>query len=342
MRFILIACFSLFLTTGFGQTKNLVTERILYTVRFDDSSGKDKGHYQHLDSKTKNKLIDQICDLVYEGKLPINTYWGETVAELPREGGFYAYNPNKRFKKNDSLTQHLDTANLNRDFDISIYRYLLNSLSFLEKWFYNSETNQFSKEVNGVILFHDRVPQYRRFTSDYVPFNDSTKNYYDEKNLLVRNIIYDVEVSRNEQNKTEEFNWWLNFLEPSRREKLFTIFTRKALKDSTEKRYLNRFYPDYPFAKIYPENDNIYYGRFHEEHNNCFQNRTKEFLMAHFFELEDWTTVRKLRFHENWYFDAEELRFEKKVLGIGMIVDKYNEEGKVIGDTCLVYYKMNP
>jgi hypothetical protein len=34
-------------------------------------------------------------------------------------------------------------------------------------------------------------------------------------------------------------------------------------------------------------------------------------------------------------------RFEKKVLGVGMIVDTFSDDGKKTGEKCLVYYKLN-
>ena len=68
---------------------------------------------------------------------------------------------------------------------------------------------------------------------------------------------------------------------------------------------------------------------------------TPEKIQARSYELADWTTIKKIRFHEEWYFDPNKLRFEKKVLGVGMIVDTYNDAGKKTGEKCLVYYKLN-
>ena len=64
-------------------------------------------------------------------------------------------------------------------------------------------------------------------------------------------------------------------------------------------------------------------------------------IQACCFELSDWTTVKAIRFNETWYFDSEKFRFEKKVLGIGLIVNTFNDTGQVTGEKCVVYLKLN-
>ena len=68
---------------------------------------------------------------------------------------------------------------------------------------------------------------------------------------------------------------------------------------------------------------------------------TDEMIQAISYELANWTTIKKLRFNEEWYFDPFRLQFEKKVLGIGIIVDTFNDKGKRNGEKCLIYYKLN-
>lgn len=41
--------------------------------------------------------------------------------------------------------------------------------------------------------------------------------------------------------------------------------------------------------------------------------------------------INKIRFLEEWYIDKEKLNFEKKVIGIALVIDKYDEEGNIIG-----------
>ena len=43
----------------------------------------EQGFYCHLDSLTKSKIINRICDLIYDKKLKVACYWGERIGGLP-------------------------------------------------------------------------------------------------------------------------------------------------------------------------------------------------------------------------------------------------------------------
>lgn len=109
------------------------------------------------------------------------------------------------------------------------------------------------------------------------------------------------------------------------------------------------FKPQYPFDSVINRSpyvnkglSELYYGRTNWYSSDPLMfGMTDEKIQACCFELSDWRTVIKIRFHEKWYFDEKELRFEKKVLGIGMIVNTYNDKGEITGEKSLVYYKLN-
>jgi len=209
MRTLLTILFSLILFEVSGQTDNQVTERIIYTVRFDDKSAKENGLYNHLDSLTKSKLINQICDLAYSGKLKLARYWGEHVRALPN---YYSIVGDHLlpyyFFRNDTLRYRYNSPPYNDQTSESIkrdeyfYRYLVNSLSFQEQWYFDRNKNIFTKKVDGVILFEDKYTHNIGMTENYyTALNDTTPNEYTPKYLIAKEIIYDVPVTKPDSEK---------------------------------------------------------------------------------------------------------------------------------------------
>lgn len=149
--------------------------------------------------------------------------------------------------------------------------------------------------------------------------------------------------------KRDDNNWWYNYLEASKREKFFRMITDKALGNTSPT--INVYKGTYPYSIQITKDpimfsglglDTIFHGRSRwYDSDPLMSGMTENKIQACCFELADWTTITKIRFHEEWYFDPNKLRFEKKVLGIGMIVDTFNDEGVKTGERCLVYYKLN-
>ena len=351
MKHILTIILSLYILTVSGQTDNQITERIIYTVRFDDKTGKENGLYQHLDAVTKKQIINEICDLVYQGKLGTCNYWGDKIGELPDYFRIEKLANRLDFKWNDSIIYHpKSTKKLDNDTrDGKVYRYLINSLSFQEQWYFDKTTNQFTKKINGVILFQDKYTHnVGMWCSNYVPLNDTSKNEYNPKFLVAKNIIYDVPITKTDKENCNDYNWWHNYIEASKREKFLDLLTNKALYDTITP--LQVYKPVFPFDSLMPRSPYffntglslLYHGRANWYSSDPLVfGMTDEKIQACCFELSDWTTVKAIRFHEDWYFDNEKLRFEKKVLGIGLIVNTFNDKGQITGDKCLVYYKIN-
>jgi hypothetical protein len=350
IKFILSFFITLSVSTTLGQDiKDLVTERVIYTVRLDDTTKTNESHFP---SNNKKDIINTLCDLVHHGKLDANSYWGE-IGGIPS-----TYRPLREkfvkmyFFRNDSLKYDPDSLPYeNRTIgphrNDYVYRYLINSLSFNEKWYFDEETNTFTKKVAGVFLVQDEYTHNIGMKeSYYLPLNDTNTNNYDRSNLLSETIIYDVPITKENQENCSDYNWWHNYLEASNREKLLSLLTYKALRDTITG--IDVYVPTYPFDSLLKREkyvnhgiNKIYYGR-----SNWYSGDPLMFGMTNLkiqaccTELSDWTTVRKIRFHEEWYFDSVDLRFEKKVLGIGLIVDTYNEEGEITGEECLVYYEL--
>lgn len=348
--FILIIFLTFSISTTTGQNiEDLVTERIIYTVPLDDTT---KGNESDFLTDKKQDIINILCDLVYQGKLDANSYWGD-IGGIPstfrplREKFVKMY-----FFRNDSLKYDPDSLPYeNRTIgphrNNYVYRYLINSLSFNEKWYFDEKTNTFTKRIAGVFLIQDEYTHNMGMKeSYYLPLNDTTSNNYSSSNLLSETIIYDVPITKEKQENCSDYNWWHEYLEASKRENLLNLLTYKALRDTVAG--IKVYAPIYPFDSLLNREkyvnhgiNNIYYGR-----SNWYSGDPLMFgmtdlkIQACCTELSDWTTVRKIRFHEQWYFDSVNLKFEKKVLGIGLIVDNYNEEGEVTGQECLVYYKL--
>ena len=353
LKIILFTHFYLTNVCAIAQTENLVTQRILYTVRLDNNEHKEGGFYNHLDSLTRTHLINQICDLIYERKLMTSYYWGEEVGGLPNYSPVGENKSKYYFKRNDTIRHKYNLppygnktmSDVTRD--NYVYRYLINSLSFYEKWYFDINTNIFSKRVTGIILFEDKYTQNIGQTCNYfVALNDTTTNEYNSKYLVAKNIIYDVPVSKGDT-IFNEYNWWHNYIEASKRERLFNIFQFKALDDTILP--FRTFAGKFPYDSLITKTKyiNVGLGELFYGRSNWYASdpllfgMTDEKIQARSFQLSDWTTIKKLRFHEEWFFDPNKFRFEKKVLGIGMIVDTFNDDGKKTGEKCLVYYKLN-
>ena len=325
----------------YSQDSKLITDRILYTVRLDSNTQKEGGFYQHLDSSIKKKLINQLCKLAYEGIVTAYTYYGDTIGALP-------YVPLRKEQAKRYFEDDSTVYNPKPERDNKIYRDLINSLSFFEEWYFDPESNRLSKKIYGIVLFQDTYTQNIGMRCNYyLSLNTRDSNSFNPENIIVRNIIYDVPITRTESEKKNDYNWWYNYLEPSKRERFLDKLTYKAIEDTVLP--LKVYKPEYPYDSLMNRGKysnvgllELYYGRSNWNASDpLLSGMTDEKILACCFQLDDWTTVRKIRFHEEWYFDPNKLTFEKKVLGIGLIVDVYNEEGKVIGDKCLVYYKMN-
>jgi hypothetical protein len=344
----------LFAGKSVGQrTNDLITERIIYTVNFSDSSFSENPFYNLLEKSKKDKLINTLCDLVFEGQIPANSYWGE-IGYLPS-----TFNTLRKqfvdmyFFRNDTIKYDPEKAPYKTNWtgghrDNYVYRYLINSLSFNEEWYFNSKSNTFKKKVKGVFLTQDEYTHNKGMkTSYYLPLNDSVKNQYKTASIITETIIYDVPITHFNQEQCDDNNWWHNYLEASKREKLLNTLTYKALNDTVHN--INVFSPNYPFDSLMERGKysnqglgKIYYGRSDWYSGDPLMfGMTPLKIQACCTELSDWTTVRKIRFHEKWYFNIENLNFEKKVIGIGLIVNSYADNGDIIGEKCLVYYRLN-
>jgi len=355
MKILIIVPTILFYITVFAQNENQITELILYTVRLDDNSKKENRFYNCLDSTTKNDLINKFCDLAYNSKLKIFPYSGESIGRRAycfdeitenKQKEYFFRNDTIRYKYDNLPYQDITISDIKRD--NYFYRYLVNSLSFQEKWYFNKAKNVFSKKVEGVILFEDMYTHNVGMKCNYyLSLNDTTPNKYNIKYLIAKNIIYDVPITKFDTEKCNETNWWHNYLEASKRERFLDLLTYKALDDTIAP--LQAYQPIFPYDSIIQRGEyentglsNLYYGRSEWRYSDPLMfGMTEQKILACCYELSDWTTVRKIRFNEEWYFDYNEYRFEKKVLGIGLIVDTYNEKGQVNGNKCLVYYKLN-
>ncbi len=350
-----ILTFILILIVGnaMGQNLNdLVTERIIYTVRLNDTTQTEEEFYNYLDSPKKADIVNMLCDLVLNGQITASRYWGEQVGSLPDYNNTVgAHLVKNYFKWDESIKFVPNTSNSETSIrtkrDNQVYRYLINSLSFQEEWYFNTESNELTKRVNGVILYQDEYTHNIGMkVSHYLPLNDTTDNEYKQENLLAPDIIYDVPVTKTDTEYCSDFNWWHNYLEASKREKFFNVLTYKALRDTVAP--FEIYKPEYPFDSLMERSpyintglSKIYYGRSNWYSSDPLMfGMTDKKIMACCFELSNWTTVRKIRFHEEWYFNKKDVRFEKKVKGIGLIVNTYNEEGQVNGEKCLVYYKL--
>ncbi|MBI1286112.1 MAG: hypothetical protein GC178_00895 [Flavobacteriales bacterium] len=331
-----------------AQSFEEITDRIIYTVRFDGKKSKVGDYYEFLDDSSKTKAINQLCDLIRDGKLQASYYWGDQVGNMVQPFNKLRHAlAEGRFSWNDSI-QYKCEKGKNALRDNQVHRNLINSLSFLESWHYDEKTNVFKKVVNGVILFQDKYTHNIGMTCNYyTSLNDSTINSFQEKFSLGR-IIYDVPVTKTQENECNDYNWWHNYLEPSKRERFFGALKFDALRDTVTP--LPAFWGEFPFDSLIERTEyvntglaTLFYGRSNWYSSDpLLSGMTDNKIQAHSYELSDWTTIKKLRFDEEWFFDPENLRFEKKVLGLGVIVDTFNEDGDVIGEKCLLYYKLNP
>ena len=151
--------------------------------------------------------------------------------------------------------------------DNYFYRYLVNSLSFQEQWYFEKSKNVFTKKVDGVVLFQDKYTHNIGMTRNYYAFlDDTTKNEYKPENLVTKNIIYDVPITKNDSENCSDENWWYNYLEASKRENLFSILTNKALNDTVNP--LPVYKAVYPYDSLMQRSQYIntglselYYGR---------------------------------------------------------------------------------
>jgi hypothetical protein len=326
-----------------------ITDRIIYTVQLNTDNKNNFTNF--LDSNAKQKIINSLCDLVYNGSIPAIQYWGDTIGDMP---DFINKLNDREIKDNfywgSNVKYYPDTTGdeSKRKRDNQVYRDNIHSLSFLEKWSFDKLNNVFFKKVVGVILFQSKYTHNTGMRESYfLPLNDSTLNNYLPQNLITNEIVYDVPVTKNEYNMNSDFNWWYNYLEASKREKFFNFLTHKVLRDSVLP--IQVYSPIYPFDSLIPRSKYIntglgelYYGRTVWYNSDPLMfGMTDNKILQCCFELFNWTTIKKIRFHEQWYFDPEKFMFEKKVLGIGMIVDTYNENGQVNGEKFLVYYKLN-
>jgi len=329
-----------------AQCEGLITDRILYTVRLDDTACHAEGHYAYIDPSKRTALVDQLCSLAVSGEIIPRRYWGDKVYYLPDR-----YDVAKNFAVSDTAWKDLPSVKKNKRPAESgrndlFYRDLVNSLSFLEEWRFNERTNTFTKAVQGLVLFQDKYTHNIGTKCNYFLPLESSADVFDPKNMIVGSMIYDVRVSHNHAGSYDDSNWWSDHLEASTRERFFDLLTFKALQDTIAPIQVRC--TTYPYDSVFQRNpytnrgmNSLYYGRSNWQNSDPLMfGMTDEKIMACCFELSAWPTVTKIRFHESWYFDPEQLRFEKKVLDIGMIVDRYNEQGKVIGDTCLVFYHL--
>ncbi|MBS1514540.1 MAG: hypothetical protein JSS63_05890 [Bacteroidetes bacterium] len=324
---------------SFSQADLEITDRIIYSVSLDS-----------LNSSSKKELLNTLCNLVYDGKIQPARYLGESVHLMPEFYNVLRIGEAKEyFYWDDTIKYYPDTTTdeMKRKRDNRVYRTNISNLSFLEKWYFNTKLNIFVKKIKGVILFQDEYTHNVGMRENYyLPLNDTIQNRYLQKFLIRKNIMYDVPITKKNFNENSESNWWYNYLEPSKREKFFSLLTYKALRDSIAP--LPVYSPYYPYDTLlkssnYINSDlvNLYYGRtIWYGSDPLLFGMTDEKILQCCFELADWTTIKKIRFHEDWYFDPDNLHFEKKILGIGMIVDTYDELGQVNGEKCLVYYKL--
>ena len=331
---------------GYPQCESLISDRILYTVRLDDTTGQDEGRYAFMDPSERSAFVDQLCSLAVSGKITPTRYWGDRVYSLPGR-----YDVEKHFTVSDTAWKDLPTKKKSKRStepgrNDLFYRDLVNSLSFLEEWRFDGRTNTFTKVVKGVVLFQDKYTHNIGTRLNYYLPLESSADVFDLKNLIMSNIVYDVRVSDQHSRPCDDTNWWSDHLEASARERFFDLLTFKALKDSIAPLQVRS--PTYPYDSVFQRNpyvntgmNTLYHGRSNWYNSDPLMfGMTDEKIMACCYELSAWPTVTKIRFHESWYFDPDQLRFEKKLLDIGMIVDRYNDQGEIIGDTCLVFYHL--
>lgn len=172
------------------KIENRVTERIIYTVKFDTIKRIDYP-FCYIPQNTKKQIINTFCDLAYNNKVKVYSYYGE-IGNLPyveiRPALVKSY-----FKWNDTIKFIPDTKKYKNEWDKKrdnqVYRYLINSLSFQEEWYFDETKNEFIKKVNGVFLYQDEYTHNIGMKeSFYLKFN-TTENEYDSSNIIVEDII---------------------------------------------------------------------------------------------------------------------------------------------------------
>lgn len=221
------------------------------------------------------------------------------------------------------------------------------SLMFREHWTFDGGHNRFVKRVTG-ILIKVKGGEETVFSSELlVPLNEADKNVEKSK-LIATDVLYDVHVS-GDGAVDDETCWYQNRMEASLRQDFFEHLQGKILNDTLLP--LTAYQPYWPYNTVIPRTgvrnqgvEDLYYGlQTWRSSDFLVLGHTYESLKHFKFDLDDWSTVKGIRFHEDWYYDKEKQALSKVVKGIGLIVNTYDETGeKVVGEKCLMYVKLYP
>ena len=139
-----------------------------------------------------------------------------------------------------------------------------------------------------------------------------------QKELLTEKIQYDVQI----KSPDPSYDPWIQNLEESKR----TLFVKSMLEAAYEGRM--RAY-DY-FNKTITVAELRQLGA-----DTIYKSLTRSYPPYEEFDTIictqlDYKDITKVRFLEKWYFDETNLSFEKKIIGLAPVLDKFDAAGNII------------
>jgi len=190
-----------------------------------------------------------------------------------------------------------------------------NKLRFTEKWYINSKTLKFEKNVLSVcpVIFKDSVdiPLFR--------IKQDTSISEDNIHPISERIQYDINI----QSPNTNNGWWKDNIETSKRVQFIDFLLNCAFSGKFKTYdYFNERVQAQKLKDEYYWSENITLLRSNPPYDKY------DSIINHSI---DKSQVTRLRFMEEWYIEDNSLSIIKKVKGICPIIKRYREDGEFKG-----------
>ena len=161
--------------------------------------------------------------------------------------------------------------------------------------------------------------------------NKKNDDYYKNKKVLTERIQYDVFI----KSPDPELDWWNQNIEGSKREPFVKSILDLAYSGKVKAYdYFNKPLTPEEVKKIGNTTDTIYYANPNDPtkmHDTVVKNTLNLNL------------ITKVRFLEEWYMDEKNFNFEKKVVGMMLMQENYDDSLRLRGYSpiCWIYFDKN-
>lgn len=294
-------------------------QEITYPVRtlnaelFKHGSGQPSWH-ERLDPSAHYRLIVPILDRVRKGELTVYQPFYPYSTPMTKSQCDSVLNPVSQAIIWNELTYEESLVEVQEKTD---HTNIL-GLEFHEDWYFDTLSNRMQKQVKGIVVLkfnpedynYNFLPALRLF---YVPLNAvAGSEMVHEKNLVTSLITYDVSIMNMEED-TRETRWWEENLEPSKRHILRAATFLRAKQGKQDV-----YSAEYPYTRQLKgtELDTIF-----TQHDTLLLEdlETGNLIKTPFPSETDPASIRKIRFHEEWYFDHSRMAMHKSVKGIVLL-----------------------